>query len=334
MKSFLKKILIATSAASCLMANALGSEALTQSQPPKATVLVSQIIDHPALNRTRQGLLDALKAGGYKPGDNLTFRTESAQGSIALASQIGTRFIEESPDVVVGIGTSAAQALLPLAKKRCIPLVFSSVTDPLLAGFANAEGTTRAGVYGVSNYIPIKDSLDYIQAVLPAITRLGLIYNPSEANSVSLVKALQDLCKASNIRLITVTATKTAEVIPAASSLAERVEAIFITNDNTALAALTGIAEVAARRKVPVFVSDTDAIDQGAVLAFGPDQYAIGRQTGEIILSLLKDKQTTPNIVVYPQKTECILNQAAAQRIGLVFPEALMARASFYKGEA
>lgn len=334
MKSFSKKILIVISSAACITANAAGSEILNKNQPRNATVLVSQIIDHPALNRTRQGLLDALIEGGYKPGDNLTFRTESAQGSIALASQIGTRFIEENPDIVVGIGTSAAQALLPLANKRSIPLVFSSVTDPFLAGFSNPEGITRAGVYGVSNYIPIKDSLDYIQAVLPTITRLGLIYNPSEANSVSLVKSLQELCKARNITLTPITATKTAEVIPAASSLAERVEAIFITNDNTALAALTGITQVAARRKVPVFVSDTDAIDQGPILAFGPDQYAIGRQTGEIILSLLQKKQTTHNTVIYPKETQCILNQAAAKRIGIIFPEALIANASLYKGEA
>ena len=77
-----------------------------------ATVAVSQIVEHPALDATRQGLLDGLAAKGYKQGENLEFDYKTAQGNPAIAVQIARQFVGENPDVLVGIATPTAQALV------------------------------------------------------------------------------------------------------------------------------------------------------------------------------------------------------------------------------
>lgn len=94
-----------------------------------AKVAVSQIVEHPALDATRQGLLDGLKAKGYEEGKNLEFDYKTAQGNPAIAVQIARQFVGENPDVLVGIATPTAQALVSATKT--IPIVFTAVTDPV-----------------------------------------------------------------------------------------------------------------------------------------------------------------------------------------------------------
>ena len=73
----------------------------TLAEVKPAVVAFTQIIDHPALNQERQGVLNALKKAGYEEGKNLTVIYENAQGSIATATQIATKFVSLKPDVVV-----------------------------------------------------------------------------------------------------------------------------------------------------------------------------------------------------------------------------------------
>ena len=91
-------------------------------------VAVSQIVEHPALDACREGLLAGLNDAGFREGDNLTFKFQTAQGQLAIAAQIARQFVGENPDVLVGIATPSAQALAAAAKD--IPVIFTAVTDP------------------------------------------------------------------------------------------------------------------------------------------------------------------------------------------------------------
>ncbi len=54
----------------------------------QAVVAVSQIVEHPALDACRNGLLAGLEAAGYSDGGNLTFKFQTAQGQASTAAQI------------------------------------------------------------------------------------------------------------------------------------------------------------------------------------------------------------------------------------------------------
>ncbi|GAL19985.1 ABC transporter substrate-binding protein [Vibrio maritimus] len=88
-----------------------------------AKVAVSQIVEHPALDATRQGLVDGLKAKGYEQGKNLDFDYKTAQGNPAIAVQIARQYVGERPDVLVGIATPTAQALVSATRdiQLCLP---------------------------------------------------------------------------------------------------------------------------------------------------------------------------------------------------------------------
>ena len=291
-------------------------------------VCIQQFMEHPALNRTIQGIIDGLKRKGYKQGVNLDLSVESAQGSPALASQIAVKFLGKNPDVVVGIATVSAQSFRKYTKSKKIKLVFSSITDPVKAELVKSLNKPGNQTSGVSNYISLEPQIKVFRTIQPSLKRLGFLYNPGEVNSLSLIKELEDLCSKFGISLVLQAATKTSEVSQAATILASKVDAIFISNDSTALSTLQTIIQAAKKVKVPVYVSDTDALEQGAVAALGPNQYKIGLQTAEIIIKCFKGQDLDSIPVEFPDTIELYLNEEAARSIGIEFPDSLKMHAA------
>lgn len=281
------------------------------------TVMILQIIEHPALNATRQGIEDELKTASVKTV------YESAQGNPALASQIAQKFIGSHPDILVGIGTAASQALVAENRPHQIPVVFSSVTDPLKARLLNNLNHPEGSVTGVSNYIEVSKSLEFFKAILPKLSKLGVIYNPGEVNSVTLLEETKIKALDFGITVVTATANNSAEISTATRRLVSEVDALFINNDNTALSAFESIVKIANQNHVPVFVSDTNLIKQGALAAFGPNQYFLGRQTGKMILSILNGKKIQEIPVEFPDKTEAIINMHVVYSLKLPLTDAL-----------
>lgn len=290
-------------------------------------VYINQIVKHPALDMTVKGIIDSLEQNGYIQDKNIEIHIESAQGNPVLASQIATKFINQKADVVVGVGTIAAQSFLKYSKANKVKLVFSSVTDPVQSGIV--EDITHPGnnVSGVSNFVELEPQLALFKKIQPNLKTIGVLYNPGEANSLSMNKHLTKICKKLDITLILQAATKTSDMPQAATKLANNVDAIFISNDNTALAAIKSIIAVASKVKIPVYVSDTDTVNMGAVAALGPNQYEIGLQTGAIIVRILRGETINNIAVEFPKKTELYLNKDAATKIGVNFPDDILNKA-------
>ncbi len=286
-------------------------------------VFINQLVEHPALDMTTQGIIDGLEQNGYKRDVNLDVRVESAQANSALASQIAAKFVGQAADVVVGVATISAQSFAKYARENKVKLVFSSVTDPLKAELVQSLDNPGNNTSGVSNFIELEPQLRLFQNIQPNLKRLGFLYNPSEANSLSLIKELEILCPKLGITLVVQSASKTSEVAQAATKLAANVDAIFISNDNTALSALQVIINIATKVKVPVYVSDTDAVELGALAALGPNQYKIGLQTAQIIVRALQGEDLGKISVEFPVETELYLNEAAAEKIGITFTDEL-----------
>ncbi len=288
-----------------------------------ATVAINQLVLHPALDKTRQGIIDELTQNPPNTATPLDIIFESAQGQLVLAAQIAQKFRAQDADIIVAIGTTAAQASHNAIKGSSVSVVFSSVTDPLEARLLKNIHQPEGQVTGTSNFIPVTKQLLFMKEILPDLKSLGILYNPGEANSASLIKKLKKEATALNINIVEATALKTSDVSQAARWLVSKTQAIFITNDNTALAAFESISKIATVSKTPLFVSDTDMVEKGALAALGPDQYLLGRQTGRMVRRLLEGSPVKTVPVEFPKDTGIILNQKIASKIGFTFKEKL-----------
>lgn len=289
----------------------LFSPSLLSDSPKITRISISQVIEHPALNETRRGIIDGLKKAGFEVGKNLILDIEFAQGKSDVAMQIAQKFIGTSPNVMVGIGTTSSQALAFLAKRKNIPVVFASVTDPLGAKLVKTLNQPGYLVTGVSNFTALKPQFELFKKQIPHLKRLGVVYNPGEANSLAMLEKSMEAAKEMGLKIVPSPALKTSEVSVATRNLIGKAEAIFINNDNTALAAFESVVKAASEGHMPVFASDTDMVERGAAAALGPNQYELGIQAANLIVKILKGDSPSTMPVEFPIKLETKINPKA-----------------------
>lgn len=290
------------------------------------TVAVTAIVEHPALDAARDGVKEALAAAGYKEGENLTFIYQSAQGNPATAAQIARQFAGDGPNVIVPISTPSAQAVV--SSTRDIPVVFTAVSDPLGAQLVKDMDKPGGNVTGLSDMSPVAEHLALIKEILPNAKTIGYLYNSGEANSVSLLAVLKAEAEKAGLTVVESAATKSAEVQGAARALVGRADAIYIPTDNTIISALEGAVAVAEEGKLPLFTADTDSVSRGAIAALGFNYKDVGKQTGEIVVRILKGENPGDIPVKVAAGTDLVVNKAAAAKMGVTLPEAVVGRAT------
>ena len=295
----------------------LGSQAYSETNLTRIDII--QTVAHPALDNTYKGIIDQLAIEGVKAD----IKFANAQGDLTLSNQIANKFASEKPDAIVSIATLASQSIVSANRNNDLPIIFTSVTDPIGAGLSRPD----ANITGVSNFIKLDEQLELFKQILPNMTKLGFIYNSGEVNSLKILNDLISISKKHGIEIITSTAGKTTEVSSAVNKLVGKVEAIFISNDNTALAAFGIITKTALAAKIPVFVSDTDMVENGALAALGPNQYELGKQTASMLIRILNGTKAKDIAIEFPQKIELVLNQKIASELGIKFSDDMLTRA-------
>ncbi|MEN8200707.1 MAG: ABC transporter substrate-binding protein [Thermodesulfobacteriota bacterium] len=290
---------------------------------------VSQIVEHPALDATRQGLVDGLKAKGYEIGKNLDFTYQTAQGNPAIGVQIAKQFVGEKPDVLVGIATPTAQALA--AATRTIPVVFTAVTDPLGAKLVKDFAHPGGNVTGLSDLTPVAQHVDLMQELVPGLKGIGVVYNPGEANAVALVDLLKGAAKEKNIEVVEGTALKSADVQAAARIIAAKVQVIYAPTDNTVASAIDALVGAANQAKIPVVGGSTSFVENGAIASLGFDYYQVGVQTADYVEAIFQGKKAGEIPVTFAKGSDLFLNPEAAEKLGITLPAALIKKASNLK---
>ncbi|MDC7700540.1 ABC transporter substrate-binding protein [Vogesella indigofera] len=289
------------------------------------SVAVTAIVDHPALDAARKGVEDELKAAGFEAGKQIKYQYQSAQGNPATAAQIARKFIGDGPDVIVAIATPSAQAAV--AGTRSIPVVFTAVTDPVAAKLVKSWKAGNGNVTGVSDMLKLSSQVDLISKVKPGAKRVGMVYSPGEVNSVIVAKELKAELAKRGMTLVEAPAARTVDVAPAAKSLIGKVDVIYTSTDNNVVSTYESLVGVAQQAKIPLVAADTDSVKRGATAALGQNYYDIGRQTGKLVVRILKGEKAAAIAPQVGEKLSLTLNQGAAQKQGVTLSPALLKEA-------
>ncbi|MHA1597179.1 MAG: ABC transporter substrate-binding protein, partial [Alphaproteobacteria bacterium] len=182
-------------------------------------------------------------------------------------------------------------------------------------------------VTGVSDMSPIGKHLDLIKEISPTAKKVGVPFNPGEANAVSLLNMLKKEAPARGLVIVEAPAPNTNSVLAAARSLVGKVDVIYTPTDNTVVSALEGVIKVGMDSNLPVYAGDTDSVPRGAIAALGFDYYDVGRQTGLVLLRILKGEKPGDIAVQGIDKTSLHLNPGSAAKMGVTFSDAIIKRA-------
>lgn len=288
-------------------------------------IATTAIVEHPALDAVRDGVKEVLNENGYS-GEQLKFTYESAQGQPSIAAQIARKMVGDEPDVIVAIATPSAQAAVSASKT--IPVVFSAVTDPVGAKLVPSLYQPGSNVTGLSDMVNVKQHLALIKEFIPSLKTVGVPYNPGEANSVAIVSALKAAAAEAGITIVESPAPKSSDVMIASKQLVGKADAIYCPTDNTIISAFESVVKVGIDAQIPVFAADTGSVDRGAVAAVGYDYGDLGRQTGALVIRILKGEKPGMIDVKMAEGTSLFVNPKMAARMGVEIPPAVLTRAT------
>jgi putative ABC transport system substrate-binding protein len=290
-------------------------------------VSINQFVEHPALDACRRGFMDYLSEHGYKPGKKIKYDYQNAQANMATAGLIARRQVGGDADLILAIATPSAQASLAAARRRPKPILFTAITDPVGAGLVKNLKKPGGNVSGASDLSPVFRQIALYKKVLPGLKRLGVIYNPGEANSVTLVRLARVACRKLGIKLVEAAASSSVAVLPAASSLVGKVDAFYVPTDNTVVSAFESAVKVAVANRLPLFATDVASAKRGAAVALGMDYYRLGRQSGAMALRFFQGRKLGDMPVETLKKMLLHVNLKTAPKMGLKIPSAIIKRA-------
>ncbi|KYM46332.1 ABC transporter substrate-binding protein [Fusobacterium necrophorum] len=281
---------------------------------------ITQIIEHPSLDAARKGLEKALQKN---LGKKVKIDYQSAQGDFGTAQLIAKSYVNSKKDVIVAISTPSAQAALNATKQ--IPIVYTAVTDPKIAGLSGKNIT------GTTDMSPLEEQLNLLKNLLPKAKKVGFLYNPSEQNSVSLLKQFTILAKERQLQVIEKGVNTVNDMNLALNSLLGQVDVLYIPTDNLVTSSESLLIQQANRKNVPVIASVESSVKKGALATVSIDYEKLGYQTGERILEILKGKSPNQIQVEGLRETTLVINERIAKKYGISVKQEVFKGAVLYE---
>ncbi|WP_345240116.1 ABC transporter substrate-binding protein [Pontibacillus salipaludis] len=280
------------------------------------TVGITQIVEHPSLDAAQEGF----KAAFDEAGLNVNFDVQLAQGDAKNNQTIADNFVGDDVDLIFANSTGSAQSALNATKD--IPIVFTSVTDPVGSNLVDSMESPGGNVTGTTDTHPdaIPNTISFMTEKMDVQT-VGMLYNPSEQNSSSQIERVKEIA-GDKVDIKTATVTTSAEVKQAAESLTGKVDALYIVTDNTVVSALESVLLVGQEEDTPVLVGELDSVERGGFAAYGFDYYDIGFEAGQKAIEILEEGKNPGEIPVsYPQNLKLQINKDAANEMGVEIQE-------------
>ncbi len=304
---------------------------LSQPSQKIKIIAISQIVEHPSLEAVRRGIFDFLVQSNLQEGKDYKIIYKNAQGNMSINNQIAQQFIGIKPDVIVAISTPSAQALTVASHNMNIPFVFAAVTDPVHANLVKDLNRPGKFISGVSDLPPVEAQITLIKDLLPKLSKVGILYNPAEVNSVKIVNQFKQLAKKANLEVFLAPTTRTSEVLFAAQSLVGKVEAIYVPQDNTIVSAISSLISLQYEKKIPCFTSDEVLVQKGAFAAVGTSYYEHGKQVGERIVKFLNHSTGLEIPIAFPEKPQIYINKTTAKHLDINISDKIAKKAHYYK---
>ena len=270
------------------------------SAPAPAAMLRVAVLQHASsviLDDGVRGTLEALAERGYRDGERVTIDRFNAQGDMPTGIAIARQITGGEYDLVITSSTPSMQAVANNNREGKVRHVFTVVADPFVAGI----GLERADplkhpphLVGQGIFPPVERAFQTARQMLPTLERIGVVWNPAEANSLAFVTKAREVAGQMKLTLLEANADNTPAVGEALRSLYSRsAQAIWVGGDNTVIAAIGSVIAASQRRRLPVFTILPGAPDRGTLFDAGPDFYQIGRLGGLLAADVLDGADMT-----------------------------------------
>jgi putative tryptophan/tyrosine transport system substrate-binding protein len=278
------------------------------------------------------GRLDALQTGlrelGYVEGKNLVIEARYADGQYDRLPGFASEFVGLKVDLIVAASSPAIRA----AKQATttIPIVFPSTGDPVGSGFVSSLAHPGGNVTGMSNSnldVSAK-TLELLRAILPTMSRVGVLANPGSSTESAMLKSIGAAAQAVGVQVVPIEA-RTLEEIEAGFAAMTRahIDALVIASDALIGMQQRQIADLAIKHGLPSVAQGAGYARSGGLMGYGLNGLDSYRSAAVYVDKILKGAKAADLPVQQPSRLELVINIKTARALGLTVPQALLVRA-------
>jgi putative ABC transport system substrate-binding protein len=266
---------------------------------------------------------------GYSEGRNLKLEYRSADGRPERLAELVAELMQANPDVLVaGFGTLTAKATA--AATRTIPIVFTSVGDPVGAGLVTSLAKPGANLTGLSAQASdvAAKRVQIMADLVPGDKTIAVLSNPDTPFSVSALRVVRSAAEQAHRPLAEFEA-RTPDQVPVgiAAAVKSGAAALLVLEDPLTLAMARKISELVAVARLPTIYGLRKFTEIGGLMSYGPDQPQISRRAAEYVDKILRGARPADLPVEQPTKFEFVINMKVARELGLVLPSTIVALA-------
>jgi putative ABC transport system substrate-binding protein len=321
----MKKIITVLSLGASLFALCLSAEAQQTTKIPRIGWLAGNLpyTSTPRIEIFRQGLREL----GYVEGKNIIIEARFNEGKLDQLPGLGAELVGLKVDVIVAIGTQAAQAAKSATKT--IPIVATS-GDPVGTGLVSSLAHPGGNVTGLANltFELAPKRLELLKEAVPKLSHVAVLWTPDAANSAQGLPETEAAARSFGIKLQSVKVKGPDDLERAFSAMRkERIGAFMLLRSPWILSQLKRIVELEARNRLPGMFDDRAFPEAGGLMSYGTLLADLDRRLAIYVDKILKGAKPADLPVEQPMKFELVINLKTAKQIGLTIPPNVLVRA-------
>ena len=310
-----------SSAASESSVSSEKSTASEESSGASYTIGICNYVDDASLNQIVENINARLAEIESEQGITINVKYDNCNADANVMNQIIANFAADNVDLMVGVATPVAMAMQSATEDSKTPVVFAAVSDPVGAGLVASLEEPGSNVTGSSDNLDTNSVMNLIFAQNPDAKKIGLLYDVGQDSSTAAIEHAKAYLDDKSVEYVERTATTAEEVALAAQALvSDGVDTVFTPTDNTIMKAELAIYETFADASIPHYTGADSFALNGAFLGYGVDYANLGRETADMIASILtegKDPATTP-VITFDNGTATV-NTEICEKLGLDF---------------
>jgi putative ABC transport system substrate-binding protein len=272
--------------------------------------------------------LQGLQQLGWSDGRNVRIDTRWAAGDANLIRKYTAELVALAPDVILAPGSTSLGPLLQAT--RTVPIVFTTILDPVGAGFVDSlarPGGNATGFiafeYGLSG-----KWLELLKQIAPSLMRVAVLRDPATAAGIGQFAAIQSVAPSFGVELRPIDVREAGEIERAVTTFARSLNGgLIVTAGSGSAIHRNVIVTLAARHKLPAVYSDRHFVAGGGLISYGPDRFDQYRRAAAYVDRIFKGEKPADLPVQAPTKYQLAINLKTAKTLGLSVPPTLLASA-------
>jgi len=266
---------------------------------------------------------------GYVDDKNIALHHRYPAETPERFASLSAELVAIPVDVLVAVTGPAA-----LAAQRAtatIPIVFIFVSDPVGSKLVSSLARPGGNITGQTNITAelTAKRIQLLKEAVPGMKRFTLLVNP---NDQTAMYRFSDEAKTTAHALgldVQVLEVRSQEEFEQAfdNAVDNRSEGVVTTAGGLFWVGRAVIAELAVKRGLPLIVQSREQLEEGALMAYGPDVTVLFRRAAALVDKILKGEKPADLPVEVPTKFQLFVNLKAAKVLGLTLPNSLLVRA-------